>query len=343
MKRRALGNHGLIVSAIGLGCAELSGLYGPASDEEGLAIIAHAIDLDVTLLDTGDSYGAGHNESLIGRAVSGLRDRVVLATKFGPVLDHQGAIIGVNGRPEFVIEACERSLKSLGVETIDLYFLHRIDPSVPIEETVGAMARLVESGKVRFLGLSEAGPATIRRAHVVHPISALQTEYSLWWRRPEEELLPLCRELGIGYVAYAPLGRGLLAGEIRDQHQLGEGDSRREHPRFKETNLTLNLERVGRVGRLAHRVGCNAAQLCLAWLLSKGSDIIPIPGTKRFEHLEANVDAVDIELTLSDIAELEAIFPIGAGAGLRYPGSALQRLDDVEAARTGRTSDERLT
>lgn len=324
MKKRKLGK--LEVPAIGFGCMVLPGFYLPGSEEQAIAVLQRAADVGVTFLDTADMYGAGKNEELVGRAIKGRRERYLIASKFGQVFT-PGADRDVDGRPEYVQAACEASLKRLGIETIDLYFQHRVDPRVPIEDTVGAMKRLVEQGKVRHLGLSEAAPATIRRAHKVHPIAALQTEYSLWSREAENEILPLCRELGIGYVAYSPLGRGMFGGEVRDASSLGENDRRKAHPRFQAENLAANAKLAEAVAALASKKGCSTAQLALAWLLAKGPDIVPIPGTRRIDHLEANAAAADIVLAPAEVAALDSVCPPGAAKGTRYPAAQLARLN----------------
>src|SRR5215213_4758411 len=322
MQTRKLGNTGVDIPAIGFGCMGLSSVYGAADDATSIAVIHRAIDLGVTFLDTADIYGAGGNEELVGRAIRGKRDRVVLATKFGNVIkgswaDGQG--YDIDGSPAYVKRAAEASLRRLGVETIDLYYQHRVDPKTPIEETVGAMAELVREGKVRYLGLSEAAPETIRRAHAVHPITALQTEYSLWTRDPEPEILPTVRELGIGFVAYSPLGRGFLSGRIRSVEDLEERDFRRRGPRFQEQNLRQNLALVAEVEALAAEKGVTASQIALAWVLSRGDDIVPIPGTKRRSYVQENAAAAEIELTPDELERLEQAFPAGAAAGDRYP------------------------
>ena len=327
MRTVRLGGSDLSVSRLGLGCLSMSGTYGRADQIESTLAIQRAIDLGVTLLDTADVYGNGHNEELIGRAVVGRRDRVVLATKFGHTVASDGRIDGVDGRPEVVAQRCEASLRRLRVEAIDLYYLHRVDPEVPIEETVGAMARLVEQGKVRQLGLSEASAANLRRAHAVHPLAALQTEYSLWYREPEGELLPACRQLGIGFVAYAPLARGLFGAPFRSIDDLAPDDTRRRHPRFTGANLERNLALGRRLETLAATKGKTAAQLALAWVLSRGEDVVAIPGSKRRHRVEENAGAADFELTPEDIALIESAVPRGAGSGERYPPELMKLLD----------------
>ena len=327
MEKRRLGSSGLQVSAIGLGCMGMSGVYGTADEAESVATIHRAVELGVDFLDSSDMYGAGHNEELLGRALKGIRDRVVLTTKFGHVVGPDGRPVGVNGRPEYVAQACDRSLRRLRVDVIDVYYQHRVDPQVPIEETVGAMARLVEAGKVRFLGLSEASAATLRRAVRVHPIAALQTEYSLWYREPELELLPTCRELGITYVAYAPLGRGLLTGGVRTLDNLEEIDNRRNHPRFQGENLDRNLELVRRVQEMAAEKGCSPAQLAIAWVLAQGDELVPIPGTKRRRYLEENLGALDVQLSAEELRRLDEALPVGAGAGTRYAQAAMSSVN----------------
>jgi aryl-alcohol dehydrogenase-like predicted oxidoreductase len=313
-----LGSQGLEVSEIGLGCMGMSEFYGRADEGEAIATVHRAIELGVNFLDTADMYGPFTNEMLVGRAIAGRRDGVVLATKFGNVRGAGGERLGIRGDPDYVRQACDASLRRLGTDHIDLYYQHRVDPGTPIEETVGAMAGLVEAGKVRYLGLSEAAPATIRRAHAVHPISGLQTEYSLWSRDPEDEILSTVRELGIGFVAYSPLGRGFLSGQIRSADDLDPDDFRRSNPRFQGENFARNLELVERVREIAAEKGVTPAQLALAWVLHQGEDIVPIPGTKRVRYLEENVAAVDVALSKEDLARIEAAFPKGAIVGERY-------------------------
>jgi aryl-alcohol dehydrogenase-like predicted oxidoreductase len=324
VKQRTLG--GLRVSAIGLGCMGMSGAYGRVEEAEAIATIHRALELGVTLLDTSDMYGAGHNEELLGRALRGRREQAVLATKFGQVTGSDGRPAGVDGSPAYVRQACERSLRRLGTDHIDLYFQHRVDPKVPIEETVGAMARLIEEGKVRELGLCEASPSTVRRAHSVHPVAALQTEYSLWWREPELELIPTCQELGIGYVAYSPLGRGLLTARVRRWEELADDDRRRQHPRFAQDVLPANVALADRVAAVAATKGCTPAQLAIAWVLAQGEHLVPIPGASRRAHLEENVGALEIELSPDDLRRIEEAAPLGAGVGARYDERSLRHL-----------------
>ena len=321
MKSRKLGKQGPSVGAIGLGCMGMSEFYGPRDDAESLATIHRALELGVTLLDTSDMYGPHTNERLVGKAIADRRDRVVVATKFGIV--REGNVRAVNGKPEYVKAACDASLQRLGIDTIDLYYQHRVDPGTPIEDTVGAMADLVRAGKVRHLGLSEAAPETLRRAYKVHPIAALQTEYSLWTRDPEDGVLAACRELGVAFVAYSPLGRGFLTGQIKKFDDLAPDDFRRYSPRFQGDNFAKNLALVEHLTAVARQKGVTAGQLALAWVLSRGDDIIPIPGTKRRSYLEENVAAADISFTAEELAQIDAIAPSGAAAGERYPAAAM--------------------
>ncbi|HWL14121.1 MAG TPA: aldo/keto reductase [Opitutus sp.] len=325
IKRRRLGANGPEVAAIGLGCMGMSEFYAPGqmNEAESIRVIHHYLDAGGNFLDTADMYGVGRNEELIGRAIAGRRDHVVLATKFGNVRGPQGEFLGVRGDPDYVRACCEASLRRLKVDTIDLYYQHRVDPKVPIEDTVGAMAELVRAGKVRHLGLSEAAPATIRRAAKVHPIAALQTEYSLWSRDPEAEVLPTVRELGIGFVAYSPLGRGFLTGQFKRLEDLPADDYRRNSPRFQGENFQKNLDLVRKIEDLARRKRCSPSQLALAWVLARGDDIVPIPGTKRIKYLDENLGARDVSLSADDLREIDAVLPFGATAGERYPAQSM--------------------
>ena len=327
MPQRRLGRSELNVSAMGLGCMGMSEFYGASDDDESVATIHHALDRGINFFDTADVYGMGRNEELVGRALRGHRHEIVLATKFGNVRSPDGKFLGISGRPEYVQQSCEASLRRLGVDTIDLYYQHRVDTEVPIEETVEAMAALVRQGKVRFLGLSEAAPATLRRAAQVHPIAALQTEYSLWSREPEAEIIQVCRELGIGFVPYSPLGRGFLTGKFRNGADLGDNDFRRTNPRFQGENMQRNLAFVERIEKIAAERKCTAAQLALAWVLAQGNDVVPIPGTRRQKYLDENVEAIRVTLTPADLARIDQELPPGSAAGDRYQPIAMDRLN----------------
>ncbi len=327
MKTRAIGNQGLSVSELGLGCMGMSEFYAGRDEQEAIATIHHALDLGLNFLDTADMYGPFTNEQLVGRAIKGRREQVVLATKFGNVRSADGGWHGISGKPDYVHQACDASLQRLGVDVIDLYYQHRVDPTVPIEETVGAMAELVQQGKVRYLGLSEAAPATIRRAQAVHPITALQTEYSLWSRDPEDEILPTLRELGIGFVPYSPLGRGFLTGAITSPDDFAPDDYRRNSPRFQGDNFDKNLQVVEQVKAIAAEKGITAGQLALAWLLSQGNDIVPIPGTKRRAYLEENIAAAAVTLTEAELRRIDAVAPKGVAAGERYHAQGMTTLN----------------
>ena len=327
MQTRELGRSGLFVPALGLGCMGMSDFYGTGKEAESIATIHRAIELGVTFLDTADIYGLGSNEELVGKAIKDRRSEVMLATKFGNVRAADGTFVGVNGKPDYVRSACEASLRRLQVEVIDLYYQHRVDANTPIEDTVGAMAELVKAGKVHYLGLSEAAPETIRRAHKVHPIAALQTEYSLWSRDPEGELLDTVRQLGIGFVAYSPLGRGFLTAKITNLDELAKDDWRRGMPRFEQENFRRNMELVEKIRVIAARRGCTPAQLALVWVLAQGDDIVPIPGTKRRQYLEENVGALDVPLTAEELTEIDSLIPPGAAAGSRYSEPGMRAIN----------------
>jgi aryl-alcohol dehydrogenase-like predicted oxidoreductase len=324
MEQRTLGKSGIQVSAIGLGLMSMSGVYGKPDDDESIAVIHRALDLGANLLDSSDMYGWGQGEQLLGRALRGKRDKAIVVTKFGQVKNPAGGGNLVNGRPGYVIEACDASLKRLGVDVIDLYFQHRVDPSVPIEDTVGGMKRLVEQGKVRAIGLCEAAASTVRRAHAVHPLAALQSEYSLLYRTEAEAVLPTCRELGISFVAYSPLGRSMLTGSVKTVADIPDGDRRRDHPRFQDVNLSQNRVLVEKLEAIAHEKGCTVGQLVLAWLLAQGTDVVPIPGTKRRARLDENVGALDVKLSPDDVKKIGDAVPAGAAAGLRYPAPQMK-------------------
>ncbi len=328
MQTRILGKQGPVVSAVGLGCMGMSEFYGSTNDSESIKVIHEAIDRGVTFLDTADMYGVGHNEQLVGKAIKDRRDKVILATKFGIVRGDDHSFRGVNGHPDYVRKACEASLKRLGVDHIDLYYQHRVDTKVPIEDTIGAMAELVKEGKVKYIGMSEAAPNTLKKASKVHQITALQTEYSLWSRDPEDEIIPTCRELGIGFVAYSPLGRGFLTGRYQSPDDFEDDDFRKFNPRFQGENFKKNLHLVDKINELAEKKNCNPAQLALAWLLHQGQDVVPIPGTKHMRYLHQNVEAADLTFTKDELAEIDRIAPQGAAAGTRYPEDRMSMVNN---------------
>ena len=327
MKSRVLGKNGPLLSALGLGCMGMSEFYGARNDQESIAVLHRALDLGVTFYDTADMYGVGHNEELVGKAFGDRRDKVFIATKFGNVRGKDGSWVGINGRPEYVRSACEASLQRLGIPVIDLYYQHRVDSNTPIEETVGAMAELVREGKVRYLGLSEAAAGTIRRAHTVHPITAVQSEYSLWTRDVESDILPTCRELGIGFVPYSPLGRGFLSGRFRAMQDLEETDHRRNFPRFRSENFQRNKALLEPLDQLAKAKRATAARIALAWVLAQGEDIIPIPGTKHMKYLEENIKSVDVVLAPSELDSLDQAFKPGVASGDRYPEGGMRTVN----------------